>query len=135
MSIQRLEEADANLLVDMLPGFFLLVMALLVPECAQGQPTGTWTTHFGDGDTAWLVIEPGRLVVVNQNQEGKCMSVQGRVKWDGLTPMNRDWTVRKEGDRLAITFPATFSTDTDTTVHYRRTTEDPIKLCQNEQGT
>ena len=111
----------------------LAAVLLLLAGTATAQPTGTWVTSFADNSTAWLVIEPGRLVVVNQNSEGKCMSAEGQVQWDGLTPTNRDWEVARQGDSLAVTFPPTFATDRDTTVRYSRTHEDPIALCKNEQ--
>jgi len=111
----------------------LTAVTLLAAHGTRAQPVGTWTTQFADGGTAWLVIRPPALMVVNQNSEGKCMSVAAKVPWDEMTPLNRDWTVRRKGDSLTITFPPTFATDQDTTVRYSRTTEDPIALCQNKQ--
>jgi hypothetical protein len=107
-----------------------LYMLVLVPRCVEAQPTGTWTTHFEDtGVTAWLVIRPPALLVVNQNEEGRCMAVPARVRWDGLTPTNRDWQVRQRGDSLTVTLPPTRPMESEKTVTYHRTTEDPRTLC------
>jgi len=127
---------DDELSVLLLSIVVLLWLAFMPLQCAQAQPTGTWTTHFDEkGVTVWLVIRPPFLVVVNQDSRGQCMAVPAKVRWDGLTPIGRDWAVKRQADTLSVTFPPTRGAEADTTVHYHRTTEDPVSLCQTTRET
>ena len=114
----------------------LLWLAFMPLQCAQAQPTGTWTTHFEEkGVTVWLIIRPPFLLVVNQDDRGRCMVVPAQVQWDGLTPIGRDWAVQQRADTLSVTFPPTPDAEADTTIRYHRTTEDPVSLCQATRET
>jgi hypothetical protein len=107
----------------------LLFGCLCAPATAQPEGvSGLWEHYFIEQKrTVYLELRPQYLIVWSITDDGKCNRYPGVTEWNGdrLSRVGQDWRVRLEDPDLHVTF-------SDTTVTYKRSSDDPQTLCQRE---
>lgn len=97
----------------------------------MGQPEGVaglWEHYFIEQErTVYLDLSSRAIIVWSVTDDGQCTRYPGATQWDEdrLNRGGQDWRVRLEDPDLHVEFP-------DTTVTYRRSSENPKTLCQRE---
>ena len=107
----------------------LLLGCLCAPAIAQPEGVaGLWEHYFIEQErTVYLELSRHSIIVWSITDDGKCTRYPGATEWEGdrMRRVGQDWRVRLEDPDLYVSFP-------DTTVTYKRSSDDPQTLCQRE---
>ena len=107
----------------------LLFACLCAPATAQPEGVaGLWEHYFIEQErTVYLELSKHAIIVWSIYDDGKCTRFPGAADWQGdrMNRVGQDWRVRLEDPDLHVSFP-------DTTVTYRRSSDDPQTLCRRE---